>query len=239
LALATGRVELHSPRLEVYVAVVNRYLFLILAAAIALVISPTMAFANDVTTIDPRKILFTIPTLCDLAPRLIPGVIERAEVFVLNEDDWRQAEFVAAADHGHVEDMLSKIRKSIQTNRVGPGYKEMVVRPEHPTAIVTAGITVDSLRTFFAGASRASLRRLGLDTGGSVLAVQGGFALDLAGLGTIYGHANQGKVVALGIEFTVREIPRKDRARLLAFCKAYRLELVDWLKQVWVVQSDN
>jgi len=64
--------------------------------------------------------------------------------------------------------------------------------------------------------------------------VRGGFAFDVPGLGILYGYANGEDLLALGIVPARGAIQSAARDALNAFCRAHRLEVVDWEQQSFV-----
>ena len=186
------------------------------------------------TVVDPKKILFSMPTICDLAPPLVPlaSAAGDGNLFVLHEDDWRQVELVAKADHAAISGVLDEVRASIRTNRDGPGWKNVYVRKEHPTAIASLGLTEQMIRAPF-GAIQA--RRVGLSSGGPATSqVRGGFAFTVPGLGTLYGNADRERVRTLALVPARGAIDAAPRDKLNALCREHGLEIIDWERQDWV-----
>ncbi|MDB5221304.1 MAG: hypothetical protein JWO86_9231 [Myxococcaceae bacterium] len=183
---------------------------------------------------DPKSILFSMPTLCDLAPPVVPLATGAGDgnVFVLHEDDWRQVELVAKADHAAVGRMLDEVRAATRDNREGPGWKNVYVRKEHPTAISSLSLTPQMIRAPFGD---IQAQRVALSSGGTnVSQVRGGFALAVPGLGTLYGNAKGENVRSLAIVPARGGIDPTSRDKLNAFCAAHGLEIVDWQRQDWV-----
>ena len=183
---------------------------------------------------DPKDLLFSLPTLCDLAPPVVPvtaGLVDGG-AFVLHEDDWRQVEFVAKADHAAVARMLDEVRASATRNRVGLGWKNVYLRKDHATPIRSLSLTKQQVRIAF-GTSEA--QPVVLSSGGSPVGqVRGGFAVAVPGLGTLYGHADGETVTALGIVPVRARIDEASRGRLSMFSDAHGLEIVDWERRDWV-----
>jgi hypothetical protein len=87
-----------------------------------------------VDLIDPREVLFSLPTICDAVP---PA--EQLRWSELTEDDWRQIEFVAAGLTDVVETQFQAIREIYENHaEFGDddslvGFRRLHVR-EHPAA---------------------------------------------------------------------------------------------------------
>lgn len=83
---------------------------------------------SKVEMIDPKTVLFTLPTICDAAlpesrPAFAPG-----HVHLLHEDDWRQREFVHVSQQTAVSAELFGIRQNDATNSVSSGWREIHIR---------------------------------------------------------------------------------------------------------------
>ncbi|HEY7093015.1 MAG TPA: hypothetical protein VH393_07540, partial [Ktedonobacterales bacterium] len=77
---------------------------------------------SPVATMDPRKILFTLPTLDATLPPLDEHVMASgSQALELHEDDWRQIEFVSAKHAREIEAELADIKTIYQNHRVDNG----------------------------------------------------------------------------------------------------------------------
>jgi hypothetical protein len=182
-----------------------------------------------VTTLNPNEILFSLPTLCDSLPPLDStlGSSVSSESTVIDEDDWRQVEFVARNDRATVDRELGDLARFKVEKRVGVGWKDVFVRRSRPEAIRSLAIrSADLFRT--AGAK--SFTKLYLRSGGVVSQVRGGFAVPLRG-GVLYGHTDNDRLASLGV---AGQAPgRLDGAETRAIadiCHAFGLFVVDWYR---------
>ena len=151
----------------------------------------TLARVEPVTMMDPRQILFSLPTLNDRLPD--DGEPADGREAVLAEDDWRQVELVSASLRAAVDEEIRAIAAIHEAHRRGPGFDELHVRSriEHPLG---GGLAADALHPLGLGAPRA----LRLDRHGQ--RVRGGFAHALAGSDwLLYGVADAGSVTVLGL----------------------------------------
>ena len=129
--------------------------------------------------------------------------------------------------------MLADVRAATQRNRLGGGWKNVYVRREHPTSIASLLLTQQTVMSAFGKDIQA--RRLVLSSGGAdVREVSGGFAFQVPGLGTLYGNAQEERVLSLGVVPARGAIQKPAREALNAFCLAHRMELVDWERQDFV-----
>ncbi len=89
-------------------------------------------FLAKVEVVDPKDVLFSLPTLCgaplpEAAPGRSPG-----GVCVLHEDDWRQCELVALAHAPSIAAELAAIQEIYATASVDAGWKKLHVRERIP-----------------------------------------------------------------------------------------------------------
>jgi hypothetical protein len=78
---------------------------LLLVLAFACVKRTAAAKPPDRAQVDPRQILYSLPTLCDALPATRQGTVPTDGIVIL-EDDWRQIEFTAVADRASINTQL-------------------------------------------------------------------------------------------------------------------------------------
>jgi hypothetical protein len=191
--------------------------------------SPT---GERIQSMDPREILFSLPTIYDTQPALDPPPADSTVRFHLHEDDWRQVEFVSASDRAAIEREIAEVRAFKHAHAKGPGWDSIFVRKERPDALGPRHIPLDSLAKAFAGAS--TLEPLFMEAAGRPAQVRGGFAIPLTDSAFAYGQAWNGELVSLCLS----RPPDDDRAALrplLAFASAHDLLLVNWYRTEWTV----
>lgn len=89
-------------------------------------------FLRKVEAVDPKDILFSLPTICGAAlPESAPGQPAGA-VAVLHEDDWRQCEFVALDHAQAISAELEAIQEIYATASVDIGWRRLHVRERIP-----------------------------------------------------------------------------------------------------------
>jgi hypothetical protein len=182
----------------------------------------TLQRVEQTTMMDPRQILFSLPTLNDRLPD--DGEPADGSEAVLAEDDWRQVELVSAGLRAAVDEEIRAITAIHESHRRGPGFDEIHVRGriEHPLG---GGLPPDALHSLGLGAPRA----LRLDRHGD--RVRGGFAhLLAAGDWLLYGVAGEGAVTVLGLHPGAE--PPSDVAiqALEALAERHDLIVVDWCR---------
>src|SRR5262245_44707119 len=100
---------------------------------------------GHVEWVDPKKILFSLPTIYDVQPVLdeVPGGVQPA--FKIHEDDWRQVEFVARRHRAALEQELADLRAFKQAHSKGVGWDSISVRKERPDGLTPEHIPFQAL----------------------------------------------------------------------------------------------
>ena len=83
---------------------------------------------RKIETVDPKKILFSLPTICDAALPKSAMVAVSGDVHVMHEDDWRQCEFVSAVQHAEISAELASVRRIHAEAVAGGGWREIHLR---------------------------------------------------------------------------------------------------------------
>jgi hypothetical protein len=177
-----------------------------------------------VELIDPRELLFSLPTIHGGLPPVEsePGLGAKRDAALLNEDDWRQEEFVAAASIPYVERALGEIRSHRAAHAVGLGFRDVYAREEPPVSLATTGLTLDEV-------SRALRSKpMPLYLAGGRARVAGGFAVAVPNVGFVYGREQDGSVQAFGLRLVGPGWG--DLGDLAALCARFDLYFVDWLR---------
>lgn len=182
----------------------------------------TLAKAEPITMMDPRQLLFSLPTINDRLPDDAEPADGREAV--LAEDDWRQVELVSAGLRAVVDEEIRAITGIYEMHRQGPGFDQVHVRSriEHPLG---GGLPADALHSLGLGAPRA----LRLDRHGD--RVRGGFAHELAASDwLLYGVAGDGAITVLGLHPGAE--PPSDAAiqALDALAGRHGLIVVNWCR---------
>ena len=176
---------------------------------------------RKVEMIDPKKILFSLPTICDEIPQAGDKALLGDE-FRLAEDDWRQVEFVSTDLASEIEDEIVQIRLIHTNASAGVGWRELHVRRK-PVRPLTFELRLHDLE-----------ERLGIK--GQVLAIGyrgantqivDGFSIMLEEQ-TIYGLAPDGNIQVLAIAPSPAGLSVGALQRLKGLAHDFKLELVDW-----------
>jgi hypothetical protein len=169
---------------------------------------------RKVQLIDPKDMLFLLPTIEDLLPSLGEAGVDSG--CRLHEDDWRQWEFVAGGLSADIEAELEAVR-AIRAQAVGIGFKTCHLRQRIPDPL--AGVDL-RLSEVAASMETAGAARTDVVLGGR--RVERGFAFQWPG-GTVYGTEDAGRVTCLAIT-------DRPEQPLLDLAKSRNLVLVDWVR---------
>jgi hypothetical protein len=179
------------------------------------------------TTIDPSKLLFSIPTISDGLPAPAEGTTKIGRrVLELHEDDWRQIEFYDLALESLVEGHLAAVRDVHATARSGPGFTRIHVRKACEDLLAGAQW---SLRELERACPPGSDVLDGIAFRGLAGIVTGGFAIRLPSLASLYGTTRGTRVETLAVHppdgkaFDVRDIDGLEN-----FGRERRLGVVNW-----------
>lgn len=152
---------------------------------------------------DPRALQFSMPTICDPLPVPDPRVsLADIRVFVINEDLWRDVEWVASQHAADVTTNFAAI-SAIRASASGP-FPKLHLRSSPATALLGCGFTVADLSTAL-GSSAEQLDGVVIDTLGSGF-IAGGFAFRLPDGAHVYGHCENAEIATMGLH---REGPRE------------------------------
>jgi hypothetical protein len=168
---------------------------------------------RKVETMDPKEILFNLPTLVDALPPIVAGGV--TDAYALHEDDWRQREFVATSFQAEIASEFDMIRAA-RASRIGVGYERLHVRDQIPEPLAGVAVPIAAVRSALGDPARRDVA-----VGGGL--VVGGYAFAVA-LGVVYGREVEGRVVALALAEDA------DPQALAGLAADHDLVLVDWLR---------
>jgi hypothetical protein len=177
---------------------------------------------HPVERIDPKKILFSLPTINDELPVSDGPPVDGSEV-VLQEDDWRQCELVVTDLRREIDSELEAIRKILESERAGVGFRNLHVRTGVTAPLPFAKISRADVKTLVPDGTESRLCFRGMPR-----SVSDGFAISRPDGMVVYGVTVGIAVKVLGVHPAFPE----DRADLLAFATARGLTLVDWCRAV-------
>lgn len=178
---------------------------------------------QKVETVDPKKILFSLPSICNSAlPELTDAPSGAGEIRVLHEDDWRQCEFVSVAYSGEVSRELIAIRQIHEKASMSVGWSAIHLRELIPSPLATAigwqtvvehlGAATSCPKIAFMNKSHVVRNAVAFEFGDGVL---------------VWGVEQAGRLVALCVE-NIRSANEATVSRLTRLADALSLVLVNW-----------
>ncbi|QRN93872.1 hypothetical protein JRI60_32545 [Archangium violaceum] len=181
------------------------------------------------TAVNPRDILFSLPTLCDALPALDEGSTKQGlNVLELHEDDWRQIEFVALTLESSVETDLRAVAQIHKKHFKDSGFDAIHVRKAVASPLEGTWLTLDDLRSTL---GPAATWFDGLAFQGATGLIAGGFAVKLASGLTLYGTQRGGRISVLALRSRDGTTDVEGDARLLAsIASRSQLLLIDWCR---------
>jgi hypothetical protein len=188
--------------------------------------------------VDPKSILFTIPTISNDIAEVEPVGEEHndTELFVY-EDNWSQVEFLSGSLLFEVQQMLTEFKEFEQANRVGHGWRNLYVRKVPRLPMISGAEAVLELQATL-GVSAGPAPLLGpwdRVTG----RVKNGFSIPLGGNISLYGYKTPSGIPVLCA--SVGQNP--DNLKLTeAFTKlnlSNGLVLVDWRSLLVLMSSKS
>ncbi len=194
--------------------------------------------SKNVQFVDPKKILFSVPTLSDdIAPLEPLSEKPGSKDFGFHEDEWRQIEFFPKNQLKTIQQILKEYKQFEQAHRVHEGWSDVYVRKIQRVPVLSAIQSIEKLEKLLeAKAGDAPF----LFTYGAISGrVKNGFTIPLGGNIAIYGYVDKENIPVLGAN--VGKNP--DDSRLTdAFMKLNAsdgLLLVDWRAQLLVIETSS
>jgi hypothetical protein len=180
--------------------------------------------------IDPKAILFSLPTISDDLPELeqVQGRPE-PDVLMLHEDDWTQLEFFPKERLAEIEQMLREYKPFEAENRAGTGWKKPFVRKIARRSVVRGSKVPDRLAVVLeARVAPAPIVMSAPSIGGRV---RNGFTIPLGGNVNLYGCEDDAGISVLGVSLGRDPVDHNLTEAFARLNAAEGLILVDWRQQ--------
>ena len=193
--------------------------------------------ATKPQSIDPKTILFSIPTLSDDIAALEP--MDRAtngKDLAFHEDDWAQVEFLPASLLPEIQRMLKEYKAFEQTNRVRSGRRNVYVRKIQRKPLVSGPQAVQQLEKILEAKAVGALVLFSSGTSGG--RVKDGFTLPLGGNVTLYGYTTPEGIRVLGASVGQNPDDIKLSQAFIKLSSASSLVLVDWRAQMVLISAN-
>ena len=182
----------------------------------------TSSSQNEIT-LDPKTLLFSLPTISDDFPSTIQGGSDQiGDAIRISEDDWRQIEFVERAALPDVQHEIREIEAFKNQNRVGLGWKNVYVRRQRPTGLSPSRVSFQVIDALPHG----PVKKLAIGTSNQI--VESGFAVRLGPADFMYGREMHGTLVNLALSRFPNDKNSRFDQQLSAICEKFKLVIVDW-----------
>ena len=181
----------------------------------------------------PSKILYSLPSICDFIPPVSNQPLSGGE-FVLEQDDWRQFEFVSNELAHDVDIEIAKIRRIHDTCVAELGWREVHVRskPEPP-------LVRNFALSHLADSLNVSAKSAGVTYHGAQSPIADGYSFTTGEGLSVYGMAPNGNVQVIAFAQYSKFSPSAESInRLKAFAREFNLDLVYWCRCVRAAPDD-
>jgi hypothetical protein len=178
---------------------------------------------------------FATPTLCDARPATCePRDLDATEdlpEFHVEEDDWRQIEFLPTSLRDDLQDEIAAIEKFKIERWEGEGWADIYLRRDHLEGLPSIQLSFDELSKLFESWSRHDLSLVRENPDGATIAkVHGSFLYEASEESFFYGQQHDGSVAVLALRFfgQGRGSYSKLIEKLVEMGGAFPLLAVDW-----------
>jgi hypothetical protein len=191
-----------------------------------------------VVMVDPKDLLFSLPTLSDGLPHGEKTERMPADAFLLHEDDWRQVEFIGLVQQYDVDAELGQLRSFISRHRKGLGFTEVYIRRSRPEGLTPLGIEIGALESLLPRTAKRRTLVVGSAPWGP--SVVSGYAVEIGDDAILYVQVVGKHLAMMGLPLAWRKgaSPEAD-ALLAALGRHLQLRLVDWPAARWVQLEQN
>jgi hypothetical protein len=178
-----------------------------------------------VMKVDPSKLLFSLPSICDRIPPVGEGILVGDEC-ILAEDDWRQFELVSRQFAAETDAEIEAIRRIHEQERAEVGWRNLHVR-SRPDPPISGALTLEDVNRAFGG----GIKFRGVSYRGAGSPIVSGYSFRAADGLRCYGTEEGGRVTVLGFGEETPASPRVGSADAVAtIARAFDLELVQWCR---------
>jgi hypothetical protein len=189
---------------------------------------------HRIERIDPRHILYSLPSICDAIPAVNDQLLSGTE-FVLAEDDWRQFELVSNELAREVDEEIAKIRLIHDNATAEVGWREIHIRTKPEAPLVCNLTLTDLARTL-----NISVQMNGVTYHGASSRIADGYALTTKDGLTVYGVAPNGNVQVIAFGQYPASTPNHESIdRLKSLAHDLNLDLVNWCRCARVASDDS
>jgi hypothetical protein len=185
-----------------------------------------------VEKVDPRKLLFSLPSICDYIPGLGDEPVSGADC-LLAEDDWRQVELVSRSLASEADEEIEAIRRIHEEAKAEVGWREIHVR-KHPEPPIVEELTLADIARVF----HDEFVLAGVSYHGATTRIKDGYSLTTPDGLRLYGVVTDGRVTVVGIAGRPVASGSGSVECLATLAKEFDLDLVYWCRCARVAHDD-
>lgn len=187
--------------------------------------------------IDPRTVLYSVPTLSDDIAALEPVDRPPSKAdLVFHEDDWAQVEFLPKSLLPEIQRMLKEYKTFELANRVKNGWRNVYVRKIQRRQLIGGPQPLQQLEKILGiKTSGAPVLYSTATSGGRV---KDGFTLSLGGNIALYGYSTPEGIGILGASIGQNPDDIKLSQAFIKLSSAAPLVLVDWRAQMILLSTN-
>lgn len=190
-----------------------------------------------VQQMDPKALLFSVPTLSDDIAPLVPVTERSAADIVMHEDFWSQIEFLPKSQLAETKRILSEYKVFEQANRAPVGWRNCYIRKIQRIPVLSGDKSVDRLGALLgAKAGPGLIVYSSPDSGGRV---ENGFTFSLPGSVALYGYHAGPDIKVLGATLGPDAEDFKLAEVFMKLNQSDDLILVDWRRQTLLVSVNS
>ena len=192
---------------------------------------------QKVQMVDPKTILFSVPTISDdiAALERVDRTPNESD-FIFHEDEWSQVEFLPKSQLPEVKRILKELKSFEQAQRVQSGWRNVYIRKIQRIAVVSGSQPIQQLEKIL-GAKMGPAPILS-STSTMTGRVKDGFTLPLGGNVTLYGFTTEQGIPILGASVGKNPNDYKLTQAFMKLSSSNGLVLVDWRAQMLLVSAN-
>jgi len=149
-------------------------------------------YCHEHQTIDPRQVLFSVPTISNELAPLDPASTQPSQTdFAFHEDDWTQVEFLPTSQLPVVQRLLQEYKTFEAANRARHGWHNTYVRKFARIDVIRGTNALKQLESILE--AKAGPAPVLLSSNAVTGRVTNGFSVPFGRSVTLYGYTNAGR----------------------------------------------
>lgn len=189
----------------------------------------------EITSVDPNKILYSLPTINDELP-LVEEVSTVQASIVFPEDDWRQREFISSSYQDLILQEWQSVEGVYEHHSVGEGFSEIHIRRKIVSPFTDNRFTVRDLQSRFS--IEQDFSDIAFDSAPALIV--GNFGLLTTSGWFLWGCVDdEESVLALNLHPSKPRKGAEFSKEIDSFLAEKNLFLIDWPRLFWGRSHDH